>query len=98
MPPSLISFLVLNRQGTRIGIWTWRMLGGLFVLLPLLSYLAALLDAAMSDTLKMLLLVANNCSVFLNRFDRSGPLKLSEATSLARSLRNPAWHKDINGD
>jgi hypothetical protein len=46
----------------------------------------------------MIVLIANNLSVLLNRIDTTGPKLISEATPFAKSMRNTAWHKDANGE
>ena len=97
MPTSLLSFFILNKQGTRIGVWTWRMLIG-FCVLVVLNRILIKWGVALNDDLVMWVMMANNLSVVLNRFDKSGPLTVAEATNFAKSMRNSAWHKDANGE
>lgn len=97
MPPSLLSFFIFNKQGTKIGVWTWRSVFGAIILIVVSNILRSY-GVEINDNLGMTFLVINNLSIVLNRFDKSGPLTVDEATPLAKSMRSPLWHKDINGN
>lgn len=97
MPTSLLSFFILNKQGTKIGVWSWRIVFGAITLIILSNVLRSN-GIEVNDTLSMSLLLINNLCIFLNRLDKSGPVTIDEATAFAKSMRNSLWHKDINGN